>query len=136
MFQHIRSRVKTVASNLGWADCEPSPIVFWNLRNSSGHPVSKDTEGTVLLSGFSPSLLKFVLNGDALKEEEVEVVQADGTVKKEKIRVTPEEILQNMLSDPLYDLVRRVLAKSTENRLKEYELLGHYDSEDLDFEFV
>mmetsp|Transcript_15241 Transcript_15241/g.33366 ORF Transcript_15241/g.33366 Transcript_15241/m.33366 type:complete len:612 (+) Transcript_15241:131-1966(+) len=121
MFSHIRKRVKTVGGALGWEDTEPSPIVFWNLRNTHGHPVEKDTEGTVLLSGFSPSLLKLVMNGEAMKEEEVEVVQKDGTVTTEKIRVTPEHILQKMLEDSMYDPVRKILGLSMEGALKEYE---------------
>eukprot|EP00529_Nitzschia_sp_RCC80_P011027 CAMPEP_0113494112 /NCGR_PEP_ID=MMETSP0014_2-20120614/28940_1 /TAXON_ID=2857 /ORGANISM="Nitzschia sp." /LENGTH=639 /DNA_ID=CAMNT_0000387997 /DNA_START=15 /DNA_END=1934 /DNA_ORIENTATION=- /assembly_acc=CAM_ASM_000159 len=136
MFDHIRSRVKATASKLGWTDREPTPIVFWNLRNTGGHPVNKNTEGTVLLSGFSPSLLKLVMNGEALKEEEVEVVQKDGTVVKEKVRVTPEEILKKMLDDPIYNPVRKVLATSTEGVLKSYTpIIEPGDGED-DFEII
>eukprot|EP00980_Cylindrotheca_fusiformis_P007205 scaffold1525_cov142-Cylindrotheca_fusiformis.AAC.5 len=121
MFDHIRARVKEVGEKLGWEDCEPSPIVFWNLRNTGGHPVGKDTEGTVLLSGFSPSLLKLVMNGEALKEEEVEVVEKDGTVVTKKIRVTPEQVLLKMLDDSLYDPVRVILGTSREGALTDYE---------------
>jgi hypothetical protein len=130
MFDHIRSRVKATATQLGWEDSEPTPIVFWNLRNTSGHPVNKDTEGAVLLSGFSPSLLKLVMNGEALKEEEVEVVQQDGTIVKEKVRVTPAEILQKMLGDSMYDPVRKVLAMSNEGVLKAYNSVLDCDALD------
>jgi hypothetical protein len=123
MFQSIQSKVQKVAETLSWEDSEPTPIVFWNLRNTEGYPVDKDTQGTVLLSGFSPSLLKLVMNGEALKEQEVEVVQENGRVVTEKVRVTPEEILLKMLNDPLYDAVRSILGKSTEGSLKEYESL-------------
>jgi len=140
MFSHIKTRVKEVAGRLGWEDDAPSPIVFWNLRNTGGHPVDKDTEGTVMLSGFSPSLLKMVMNGEALKEEEVEVVQADGTVKTDKVRVTPEEVLRKMLDDSMYDPVRKILGSSVEGALKEYEILGEEEksaeSADIDFELV
>jgi hypothetical protein len=138
MFNHIRSRVKTVGEALGWEDTEPSPIVFWNLRNTGGHPCEKGTEGTVLLSGFSPSLLKLVLNGEALKEEEVQVVQKDGTVVTEKVRVTPEQVLQTMLDDSMYDPVRKILAASREGALQPYQPiinLESKDKEDKDGEF-
>jgi hypothetical protein len=128
MFKTIEDKVRHVAQKLGWEDADPSPIVFWNLRNTGGHPVDKDTEGAVLLSGFSPSLLKLVMNGDALKEEAVEVVQKDGTVVTEKVRVTPEEILKKMLDDSLYDPVRKVLGESREGALLEYERLVQVDS--------
>ena len=121
--EEIKTKVAKVASDLGWEDTEPTPIVFWNLRNTGGHPVNKATEGTVLLSGFSPSLLKMVMNGEALREEEVEIVQSDGTSKTEKIRVTPEQVLRKMLNDSLYDPVRQVLTASTEGTLLEYNTL-------------
>jgi uncharacterized protein YuzB (UPF0349 family) len=123
MFDHIHSRVKATAAKLGWEDNNPSPIIFWDLRSTGGHPVNKDTEGTILLSGFSPSLLKLVMNGEALKEEEVEIEKKDGSIVKEKIRVTPEEVLRKMLEDPLYDTVRRILGSSREGALRDYEAI-------------
>ena len=98
--------------------------MFWNLKNTGGHPVDKDTKATVLLSGFSPSLLKFVLNGEAVKEEFLEVVQSDGILRVERLRITPEEILKRMLNDTLYDPVREILGETTEGTLKEFEFLG------------
>ena len=121
--EEIKIKVARVASDLGWEDTEPMPIVFWNLRNTGGHPVNKATEGTVLLSGFSPSLLKMIMNGEALREEEVEIIQSDGTSKTEKIRITPEQVLRNMLNDSSYDPVRQVLSASTEGTLLEYNTL-------------
>ena len=82
--------------------------------------MNKDTEGAVLLSGFSPSLLKLVLSGDALREEEIEAVQDDGSLITMKIRVTPDDLLRKMLDDKLYDPVRAVLIDSREDSLLEY----------------
>lgn len=121
MHDVLRAKTEQVAKELGWSDTEPSPIVYWNLRNTHGHPVDKQTEGTVLLSGFSPAMLRLVLSGDALEETEVEVVQKDGTVQKEKVRVTPEQVLRKALNDPMYDPVRAVLATSEEGCLKNYK---------------
>lgn len=120
MHEVIGSKFEKVAKTLAWDDKDATPIVYWNLRNSRGHPVEKGTVGAVLLSGFSPSLLKLVMNGEALKEEEVEIVEMDGTVRKEKVRVTPEELLRKMLDDALYDPVREVLAQSKERALGDY----------------
>jgi hypothetical protein len=121
MHDVIRSKFATVAKALGWKDADPTPIVYWNLRTTGGHPVDKDTAGSVLLSGFSPSLLKLVMTGEALKEEEVEIVDKDGSTRTEKVRITPEEVLRKMLDDPLYDPVREVLASSNEGALVDYE---------------
>merc|ERR1712224_925127 len=125
MHDVICSKFAKVGQQLGWKDTDPTPIVYWNLRTTGGHPVDKDTEGAVLLSGYSPSMLKFVMNGDAMKEETVEIVEieADGTTtttRTEKIRVTPADILRKILDDPLYDPVREILSTSTEGVLKNY----------------
>jgi len=36
-------------------------IIFWNLRTSTGIPVKFDERGTALVSGFSPSIMKNIL---------------------------------------------------------------------------
>ena len=82
--------------------------------------VNELAEGAVLLSGYSPSLLKLVMNRDALQEEEVEVIQGDGTIKTEKIRVTPEQVLRKMLDNQQYDPVCEILASSREVTLLEF----------------
>ena len=123
VLDEIKAKVADVAASCGWSDAEPTPIVFWNLRNTDSHPVNKSAEGAVLLSGFSPSLLKLVMNGEALREEEVEVVQRDGTVKTEKIRVSPEQVLRKMLEDSMYDPVRAILSSSTKGALLEFGTL-------------
>lgn len=41
-------------------------IIFWNLNAHSNIPVTYDTNGTALVSGFSPSLMKSVLKSEAL----------------------------------------------------------------------
>jgi len=125
MHSVIRSKFANVAHVLNWDSIDPTPIVYWNLRDTGGHPVDKDTEGAVLLSGFSPSMLKLVMNGEALEDNEVEVVETDGTIRKEKVRVTPSEILRKMLNDPLYDPVRGILASSNEGVLKDYHALDN-----------
>ncbi len=39
-------------------------IVFWNVRNSNGIPTKHDHNGTALVSGFSPSMVKQLLDED------------------------------------------------------------------------
>jgi hypothetical protein len=48
------------------AGYERPNVVFWNLRTSSGVPVKHTTQGTALVSGFSPSILKSVLAGSEM----------------------------------------------------------------------
>ena len=64
-------------------------LVFWNLRSSvtNQFPVSADENGTVLMSGFSPSLMKELINGDASK-------------------ITPWKIIRNVLDSDVYNCVQ------------------------------
>lgn len=42
-------------------------VIFWNLRgDTKDFPVTCDTKGAVMLSGFSPSLLRAILDNDEL----------------------------------------------------------------------
>ncbi|KAG7372495.1 protein of unknown function DUF2828 containing protein [Nitzschia inconspicua] len=122
MHDVIQNRFAEVGEALGWEDSAPTPIVYWNLRNTGGHPADKDQEGVVLLSGFSPSLLKHIMQGKVMEEVEVEVVHSDGTTKKEKVRVTPEQILYKMLNDELYSPVMEIVGSSVEGKLAEVEV--------------
>jgi hypothetical protein len=38
-------------------------VIFWNLRTSTGVPVKFDKQGTALVSGFSPSILRSIFDG-------------------------------------------------------------------------
>ena len=44
------------------AGYERPKLVFWNLRTSNGVPVEFDKNGTALVSGFSPSIMKSILS--------------------------------------------------------------------------
>lgn len=54
-------------------------IVFWNLRASSGIPVSFNQNGTALVSGFSPSIMKTVVGSKEFNPEKMmlETISAD-----------------------------------------------------------
>lgn len=91
-------------------------IIFWNLRgDTEGIPVESEQPGVKLMSGFSPSLLKYVLLGEELQEN-AEIEEGENKTRKDN----PQETLQKILNDSQYDLVREFLSKSTENGLREY----------------
>lgn len=47
-------------------------IIFWNLNAQQGHcPVSYDTLGTCMVSGFSPSLMTTILSGENMTPESI-----------------------------------------------------------------
>lgn len=67
------------------AGYEKPDIVYWNLNASGGNfPVEFDKNGTALVSGFSPSILKSILGGK---------------------NMTPESILMDTINDERYSLI-------------------------------
>ena len=65
---------------------ERPQIVFWNVNGrSKDFPVSSTNEGTALISGFSPAILKSILEGDEF---------------------TPYAIMRRAIADKRYDRVR------------------------------
>ena len=91
-------------------------IIYWNLRGDTrGFPVEANTPNTQMLSGFSPSLLKLLLDGEPLVIEEV---ATDGTVTRRE--VTPEETLRKALDDERYNRIRVILSTSNEDVLSQY----------------
>ena len=60
-------------------------IIFWNLNGRGGNfPVEFDKEGTALVSGFSPSILKSIIKGK---------------------NMTPESILMDTVNDERYSVI-------------------------------
>ena len=64
-------------------------------------------EGVMLLSGFSPALMKFILSGEM--EEERVTLDAEGAVVKTRTQLDPKETLRRVLDDTGLDAVRAVL---------------------------
>jgi len=100
----------------------PAPkIIFWNLRaDTVGFPAKSDDENVQMLSGFSPSLLKFVLEGGDLEETEEVTLESGEVVKVAKAKPTPYETLRKVLDDARYFPVREMLSNSTEGALAQY----------------
>lgn len=77
-------------------------IVYWNLNCKDGTPVSGSTPNTVLLSGYSPSLFKYLMFGEDVPE------------------VTPLTIYRQMIDDKIYDSIRSVISSSSEGIFSGY----------------
>jgi len=52
-------------------------IVFWNLNARDNVPVKFDEQGTALVSGFSPSVMKGVLSGTQMTPETIMLATVD-----------------------------------------------------------
>ena len=84
-------------------------IIFWNVRaDTYGYPAAADQKGVMLLSGYSPALMKFILSGE-MEEEVAEALDGDGNVVKTRRQVDPREALRRVLNDSGLDAVRTVL---------------------------
>ncbi len=60
--EHIKQYFYDAGMEIHGAPYPPPGIVFWNLRGDiTGYPAKADEENVQLLSGFSNSLLKHVL---------------------------------------------------------------------------
>lgn len=130
MYEYVKRRFHETGIQICGKPYPPPKIIFWNLRGDTiGNPVLKDTPNTQMLSGFSPSLLKLILDGEPLVVEEV---SSDGTVTQRQI--TPEETLRKALDDERYDRIRVILSQSEEGLLSKYTFTLTVKDEEKDSE--
>ena len=60
-----RTHFEVVRDRFTQAELEMPQLIFWNLRgNTRDFPVRHDDEGVLLMSGYSPSLLQSLVDGD------------------------------------------------------------------------
>jgi hypothetical protein len=78
-------------------------IIFWNLRASIGYPATQNSENIIMMSGFSQSLLKFVLENELY------------------IEPTPLDTYLAVINDKQYDPIRVILNYSNEGILVNYK---------------
>ena len=112
-WQLVRDNIKRMFRDLGLElhgrPLDPPQIIFWNVRaDTVGYPAAADDRGVMMLSGFSPALLKFVLSGE-MEQEVIVGVDAAGNAVKEKQQICPREALRRVLYDSGLDAVRAAL---------------------------
>lgn len=115
-FETQFEKIQIKFAKIGTKICgEPYPmpkIIFWNLRGrTAGFPVQAYQGNVQMLSGFSPSLLKFVMD-----EGELDKKMSSGF----KTENNPYDMLRKVLDDERYDPVRKVLGESKEGLLEFY----------------
>lgn len=77
-----QSMIESMYEEVGY---KKPDIIYWNLNATGGNfPVEFDKNGTALVSGFSPSILKSILGGK---------------------NMTPESILMDTVNDERYSLI-------------------------------
>ena len=133
IFEQLQARFAALGKELCGTPYDAPRIVFWNLRACVGYPTAADTPNVQMLSGFSPSLLKVVLEGGDVpvataEDEETEeslLVDEDGLViggqkPATRAQVTPYDTMRRVLDDDRYDAIRTILSGSTEGLLATY----------------
>ena len=71
------SAISMIARKYKAAGYEVPKIVFWNLNASNNTPVSFDRNGTALVSGFSPAVMKAILSGKEFTPEAIMLAAVD-----------------------------------------------------------
>ena len=71
------------------SDYERPNIVFWNVNGASDdYPISTDENGTALISGFSPEIMRNLLDGES---------------------ISPISVFDRAVTDERYQVVRTIV---------------------------
>lgn len=111
--QRIQKRFANLGKKISGHPYNSPRIIFWNLRgNTAGFPATATSDNVQMLSGFSPSLFKHLVDGSEL------AVEAGPAGERQK--VNPYVTFRKAMDDERYDNVREVLEKSKEGYLAQY----------------
>jgi hypothetical protein len=127
MYTKIKLRFSETGEKMNGIPLNPPMIIFWNLRGNSYSgihaPVTDETENVQLLSGFSPQMLRLILEGE-LGEENIIVEKEDKygniIVETEKKKVTPYDTWRKSIDRDVFDRIRIKLSDSIEKNLNNY----------------
>ena len=101
------SKIKAKFAAAGY---EMPLLVYWNV-NAGKTGIFQETVGgeqCCMVSGFSPSLFKAVIEGTSYEEETI--ITKDGEVKTVTVqKLNPLDMMVKTLSDPRYDPVEDAL---------------------------
>tara|TARA_X000000950_G_scaffold280066_1_gene373922 strand:- start:96 stop:1991 length:1896 start_codon:yes stop_codon:yes gene_type:complete len=104
-YERIKNMFNSLGLKIHGTPLDPPKIIFWNVRAKTGFPASSDQEGVMLMSGYSPSLMKFILSG------EMEIKDELGNSEQ----ITPMQTLNKILNDPGLNPVRDILDSELNN---------------------
>ncbi len=110
--QRIQKRFAELGKRISGHPYNSPRIIFWNLRgDTEGFPATATSDNVQMLSGFSPSLFKHLVDGSEL---------AEAGPAGEKAKVNPYVTFRKAMDDERYNNVREVLEKSQEGYLAQY----------------
>ena len=116
-YERIQRKFNELGTEICGTPYNPPKIIFWNLRGNSKTgihaPVEKNIEGVQLLSGFSPSLMKSILENDEIevKDSSKELVDVENNEEPDSIfisnvkvnkKVTPWETYRKIIDNECF----------------------------------
>mmetsp|Transcript_24486 Transcript_24486/g.26778 ORF Transcript_24486/g.26778 Transcript_24486/m.26778 type:complete len:602 (-) Transcript_24486:72-1877(-) len=114
--ERIRGRFTRLGRKLHHKTITLPRVIFWNLRgNTKGFPATSTSENVQLLSGFSASLFKHLVDGETERDTET-------GKKKDNNKITPYETFRRAMDDERYDKIRKFLSDSEEGHLAQYKI--------------
>jgi hypothetical protein len=132
VYENIEEMYRELGMSICGVPYTPPIIIFWNVRaNTVGFPVNSDQKGVMMLSGYSPSLMKFILSGEFEEEIVVETSECQDhedevpILKKKKIIVSPMDTLKKVLGEDIFNPLREIL---NDPSMIPHMKLGNYDS--------
>jgi hypothetical protein len=113
-----------VQSEFNAAGYELPEIVFWNLAGVGGRraaPVTKETKGACLVSGYCAAMVKVFLDGGGLgAEEEEEEEEIEEVVETEGGKLETVTVKVKQVMDPLA-IMRKAIGHESFDALKVYD---------------
>ncbi|KAF8543632.1 hypothetical protein BDD12DRAFT_725896 [Trichophaea hybrida] len=115
-FETNHGRIKRLFEEAGY---EMPEMVYWNLAGGRGgrgapKPVTKETEGTAIVSGYSQGMLKVFLENGGLEEEEgeeEEFVEVDKYGEEKVVvvkKIDPLAIVKKAIGHKSYEMLKVV----------------------------
>ena len=99
-YEYIKQEFENSGKRLGRQWNIPK-IIFWNVsERTQGFPVKASQENTYLMSGFSPSLFKYIFS--------------------ENIGNQSENLFEKVITDPAFDKIRLALSNMTSGTFSNY----------------
>ena len=101
---------------------ESPNIYYWNLRSDTvGFPVQDNTPGTSMIAGYSPSLMKLILQGEELNDFTEVINEHTGEIEKVKKKITPYNTFRHVVDDEQYNIIRKIISNTKEGVFIDYE---------------
>lgn len=114
--ESVKQRFRDLGKRIAGTPYPAPRIIFWNLRaDTSGFPAQANENNVMLLSGFSPALFKFLVEGESTQQQSGAL-----TTAAVALAINPYATLRKVLDDARYDMIRAMMMRSEEGPMLTY----------------